>query len=118
MHAVNGLLATSSLVTSRLALNDTSRKKLDHTKGELGVEATDELGCVQGELLHADCLRTSYGRALRYKLDSTLCMQPQEKWGRVLAIILSGDFLQLPPVPLQLRSWRRRHAKATNISRV
>ena len=99
IHSVNGLLATSSLVTSRLALNDNSRKKLDRTKGEVGVEATDELGCVQAELLHADCLRTSYGRALRYKLDSTLYMQPQEKWGRMPARILSGDFLQLPPVP-------------------
>ena len=26
-------------------------------------------------------------------------MKPQETWGRVAAIILCGDFLQLPPVP-------------------
>ena len=71
IHSVNGLLATSSLVTARLALNDASRKKIDRLKGELGVEVTDELGAVQGELLHADCLRTTYGRAQRHNLDST-----------------------------------------------
>jgi hypothetical protein len=99
IHSVNGLLATSSLVTARLSLNDFSRKKMDRLKGELGVEVTDELGCVQGELLHADCLRTTYGRAQRYNLDSTQYMRPQEKWGRMAARILCGDFLQLPPVP-------------------
>jgi len=99
IHSVNGLLATSSLVTARLALNDASRKKIDRLKGELGVEVTDELGAVQGELLHADCLRTTYGRAQRHNLDSTQYMRPQEKWGRMPARILCGDFLQLPPVP-------------------
>ena len=99
IHSVNGLLATSSLVTARLALNDASRKKIDRLKGELGVEVTDELGAVQAELLHADCLRTTYGRAQRHNLDSTQYMRPQEKWGRMPARILCGDFLQLPPVP-------------------
>ena len=99
IHSANGLLATSSLVTARLALNDAARKKIDRLKGELGVEVTDELGAVQGELLHADCLRTTYGRAQRHNLDSTQYMRPQEKWGRMPARILCGDFLQLPPVP-------------------
>ena len=36
IHSVNGLLATSSLVTARLALNDASRKKMDRLKGEFG----------------------------------------------------------------------------------
>ena len=52
---------------------------MDRLKGELGVEATDELGCVQGELLHADCLRTNYGRAQRYNLDSMQYARPHEK---------------------------------------
>ena len=46
IHSVNGLVATSSLVTARLALNDASRKKINRLKGELGVEVTDELGAV------------------------------------------------------------------------
>ena len=65
----------------------------------MGVETTDELGCVQADLLHADCLRTSYGRAQRYNLDPTMYMAPQHRWGCMAARILSGDFLQLPPVP-------------------
>ena len=63
------------------------------------MEVTDELGAVPGELLHADCLRTSYGRAQRHRIDSTLYMQPEEKWGRMPARIVCGDFLQLPQVP-------------------
>ena len=50
-------------------------------------------------LLHADALRTTYGRALRYGLDPTKYMRPQETWGRVPVKILCGDFYQLPPVP-------------------
>ena len=72
---------------------------MDRLKGGLGVEATDELGCIQGNLLRADNLRTVYGRAQRHKLDPMQYMRTQERWGRMPARILSGDFLQLPPVP-------------------
>ena len=48
------------------------------------MEGTDELG-VQGELLHADCLRTTYGQAQKHNLDSTQYVRPQEKWGRMPA---------------------------------
>ena len=99
LHTANGLLATSSLQTAKLALNDMSRKKLDRLKGELGVEVTDELGCIQGDLLHADDLRTVYGRAQRHNLDPMQYMRTQERWGRMPARLLCGDFLQLPPVP-------------------
>ena len=59
----------------------------------------DELGAISGALLHADALRKTYGRSLRYNLQPTDYMKPQETWGRFAAIILCGDFLQLPPVP-------------------
>ena len=59
----------------------------------------DEVGAVPGPLLHADALRTTYGRALRYSLDPTKYMRPQETWGRMAVKILCGDFYQLPPVP-------------------
>ena len=60
---------------------------------------TDGLGAGQGELLHADCLRTTYGRAQRHNLDSTQYMRPPAKWGRMPARIICGDCLQLPSVP-------------------
>ena len=47
------------------------------------MEVTDEFGAVQGELLHADCLRTTYGRAQMHNLDPTQYMRPQEKWRRI-----------------------------------
>ena len=72
---------------------------MDRLTGTLGVDVIDELGCVPGTLLHADALRKTYGRSLRYRLDATKYMRPQESWGRMAAKILSGDFYQLPPVP-------------------
>ena len=99
LHAANGLLMIDSLQTARLRLNPQSQQKMDRLAGNLGVEVIDELGCVPGDLLHADALRKTYGRSLRHGLDSTLYMKPTETWGRMAAKILSGDFYQLPPVP-------------------
>ena len=99
LHAANCLLMTDSLQTARLRLNARTLKKMDRFAGSLGVEVVDELGCVSGDLLHADALRKTYGRAQRFELDLTRYMQPAETWGRMPARILSGDFYQLPPVP-------------------
>ena len=99
LHAANGLLMTDSLQTARLRCNAQTQKKMNRLAGDLGVEVIDELGCVPGELLHADALRKTYGRCLRHNLDTTKYMQPNETWGRMPAKILSGDFYQLPPVP-------------------
>ncbi len=99
IHASNGLLMSDSLQTARLRLMPQTQKKLDRLTGMLGVDVIDELGAVPGPLLHADALRTTYGRALRYGLDPTKYMRPQETWGRVPVKILCGDFYQLPPVP-------------------
>jgi len=99
IHAATGLLAHDSLQTAKLRLNEASHKKLDRLVGTCGVDVIDELGCVSGSLLHADALRKTYGRSLRYNLCATAYMQPQETWGRMAAKILCGDFLQLPPVP-------------------
>ena len=99
IHSANGMLAHDSLQTAKLQLNAASQKKLDRIAGDLGVDVIDELGIVPAPLLHADALRKTYGRCLKYNLDSTLYMRPQETWGRVFAKILCGDFFQLPPVP-------------------
>ena len=72
---------------------------MDHPVGVLGIDVIDELGCVLGDLLHADALRKTYGRCVRHSLDTTKYMQPCETWGRMPCKILSGDFYQLPPVP-------------------
>lgn len=76
IHSSNGLLASSSLKTAQLVLNEASRKKLDKLKGPVGVETTDELGCVHAELLHAafTCTPSFY--------------MAQEKFAQVLAKFL------------------------------
>ena len=99
LHSSNGLLMTDSLQTARLRLNPQTQKKMDHLVGETGIDVIDELGCVSGTMLHADALRKTYGRSLRYNLDTTQYMKPQETWGRMAAKLLCGDFYQLPPVP-------------------
>ena len=99
LHSANGLLMTDSLQTARLRLNARTQKKMDRLAGDLGIDVIDELGCVSGTLLHADALRKTYGRSLRYNLESAHYMKPQETWGRMPVKILSGDFYQLPPVP-------------------
>ena len=99
LHNANGLLFGDSLQTARLRLNEKTTKKMDRLAGDLGVDVIDELGTVQAEMLHADALRKTYGRARRHNLDPTLYMKPQETWGRMPVKLLSGDFYQLPPVP-------------------
>ena len=56
LHAANGLQMTDSLQTARLRLNAQTQKNMDHLAGNLGIEVIDELGCVPGDLLHADAL--------------------------------------------------------------
>ena len=99
LHSSNGLLMTDSLQTARLRLNPQTQKKMDRLAGETGIDVIDELGCVSGSLLHADALRKTYGRSLRFNLQTTLYMKPQETWGRMPVKLLCGDFYQLPPVP-------------------
>ncbi len=95
------MLATDPLQSAKLRLNGRAQKKLGRLAGNCGVDVIDELGCVSGSLLHADALRKTYGRSLRYNLQTTAYMKPQETWGRMAAKIHCGDLLQLPPVPAE-----------------
>ena len=99
LHNANGLMALSSLQTARLRLNPADEKKLLRIRGPVGVEATDEVGTIPGDLLHADTLRSTYVRARINGFATGSYMRPEETWGRVRAKILCGDFYQLPPVP-------------------
>ena len=56
---------TDSLQTARLDLNPRVQKKMDRITGGLGVDVIDEVGALAADLLHADALRRTYGRALR-----------------------------------------------------
>ena len=99
LYSANGLLMRDSLQTARLDLKPQTQKKMDRITGSLGVDVIDEVGALAGDLLHADALRRTYGRALRHNLDPLAYMKPQETWGRMPIKLLCGDFFQLPPVP-------------------
>ena len=90
---------TDSLKTARLELKPQTQKKMDRITGSLGVDVIDEVGALAGDLLHADALRRTFGRALLHDLDPVAYMKPQETWGRMPVKLLCGDFFQLPPVP-------------------
>ena len=99
LHSANGLLMTDSLKTARLELKPQTQKKMDRITGSLGVDVIDEVGALASDLLHADALRRTYGRASRHDLDPIAYMKPNETWGRMPIKLLCGDFFQLPPVP-------------------
>ena len=92
-------MALSSLQTASLRLVPAVEKKLLRIRGPVGVEVTDEVGTVPGDLLHADALRSTYARARIHSFSTVSYMRPAETWGRVFAKILCGDFYQLPPAP-------------------
>ena len=50
-------------------------------------------------VVHADALLKTYSRCLKFNLDFTRYMHPQEAWVQILPRFLCGDFYQLPPVP-------------------
>ena len=64
-----------------------------------GAFLVDEFGQLQGQLWHACCLLFSIARAQHYDLVLEDYAKPKELAGRVSFPCLSGDHLQLPPVP-------------------
>ena len=117
LHAANGLLMADSLQAGRLRLSPRTQQTMDHSAGNLGVDVIDELGAAPANLLHADAVRETYGRAARYGLVPTRYTQAQATWGRMAANILSGDFCQLPPSLPPRASCRGPGTSPTSISR-
>ena len=78
LYSANGLLMTDSLKTARLELKPQTQKKMDRITGKLGVDVIDEVGALASDLLHADALRRTHGRALRHDLDPLAYMKPHE----------------------------------------
>ena len=77
LRNANGLLALSSLQTAKLRLAPAEEKKLLRIRGPAGVEATDEVGTVPGDLLHADALRSTYARARKHRFSTSSYMRPK-----------------------------------------
>ena len=71
---------TDSLQTARPKFTSNLTKKLDRLTGRLAVAVIDALGCVGGEFLHIDALRSTHSRAHGHNLDSVNYMKPKETW--------------------------------------
>ena len=75
---------------------------MEATHTEAGAECYDECGQLQGALLHAGFLRSTYARAARYRLRPSDYALPSEIAGRISILMALGDPLQLPPIPVSL----------------
>ena len=73
---------------------------MEATHTEAGVECDDECNQIQGALLHASFLRSTYARSAQYRLLPSDYALPSEIAGRISILMALGDPLQLPPIPV------------------
>ena len=100
MHALNGFTPADSLRTANIRIRtDRMRKRTQAVHIKSGALFIDEYGQLQCQLWHANNLLWSIARQPRYNLRLDDYALPREICGRISKIHLSGDHLQLPPVP-------------------
>ena len=99
VHASIGLTATASLAVENLKLEGKTRTKVEKIAVPAAALAIDECSQLSGSLLHANAIRHTYARKRACGLKLEDCLSPNESFGRLPIVILSGDYLQLPPVP-------------------
>ena len=98
LHSVSGMKPTDSFRTSSLHIKtDQMRKRLDENQTHAGAWIHDEALQTGASLWNAAALRTMYARETHYRLDPT--RYAKEMMGRMSFLLLTGDHLQLPPVP-------------------
>ena len=120
VHAALGLSATSSLKVQNLVLQGKAKTKMEQIANPAAMLAIDEVSQLSGTLLHADALLHTYARARAHNLAIEQYTEANEIFGRTPLALLSGDFLQLPPVPEagsllaapENCSWEHRQGKA------
>ena len=99
LHTACGLNASSSMKTSALQLSHDTRKKMQTFYENTSCLAIDEISQVAAPLLHALSLRCSLAREISHKLQLQDYLKNTQTFGACFAVLLLGDFLQLPPVP-------------------
>ena len=75
------------------------RKQKQAVHSKSGTLFIDEYGQLQTALYHANNLLWTIARQATYNLKLENYARPRETAGRISKYILSGDHLQLPPVP-------------------
>ena len=101
VHSLNGLTAAHSLRTANIRItNEATRKKTQAIHVNAGALLIDEFSQLQAQLFHANNLFWTVARQSCYGLALEDYARPRETAGRVTKFVLSGDHLQLPPVPM------------------
>ena len=101
IHVTNKLTVTSSLRAVNLRLNEKKQQLLGNIYGKAGAKLIDEFSPINAKLLHADAFITTLARAPLYKLQPECYAQCDQTWGALPVLVLGGDELQLPPVPME-----------------
>ena len=100
IHSLNGLTPADSLRTANIRIrNEKIRKRAQAVHVRSGALFIDEFSQLQSVLYHANNLFWTVARQPRYNLDLGYYARLRETAGCVSKMILSGDNLQLPPVP-------------------
>ena len=100
VHSLNGLRPSDSLRTINIRIRtDTMRKRRQAVHSRSGALFIDEYGMLQAQLFHANNLYWTIARQSMYNLTVENYAKPRETAGRISKLSLSGDHLQLPPVP-------------------
>ena len=100
MHSLNGFRPSDSLRTVNIRIRtDTMKKRTQAIHVKCGGLFIDEYGQLPTSLWHACNLIWTLARQHKYNLDLARYHLPREIAGKVSKLVLSGDHLQLPPVP-------------------
>ena len=100
VHALNKFRPCDSLRTVNIRIRtDAMGKRTQAVHVRCGALFVDEYGQLPTPLCHASNLLWTIARQSRYNLKLENYHKPRETAGRISKQILSGDHLQLPPVP-------------------
>ena len=99
IHNRISLNATSSVKVEHLGLKGETRTKVEKITGPAAALAIDEVSPMSATMLRAHAVRHTHGCAREHGLGVDEYMKVNELFGRIPAVLLSGDYLQLPPVP-------------------
>lgn len=102
IHHANKLLAISSLLTAHLRPKP-SQEGLVNRLNRLGAKIFDEFSQIAAKMFHADAYFTTIARASGGDgiIDASKYAEMSHSWGSMPIVVLGGDELQFPPVPIQ-----------------
>lgn len=99
LHHALGLQAAATFKASRLRPTGKVATQLECRFAAVAAWLQDEWSQTQAQLLSASALRLTYSRQKVFQLVVDRFAEAGESFGRLPFVVMSGDELQLPPVP-------------------